>query len=49
MNCSRIHNRYDPPHPGGIVRRQCVERPACDLWQARTRAGETAVERLATA
>lgn len=90
---------YDPPHPGGIVRRQCLEplglaviraakglgvtrqalsellngrtgisvdmairlsrafgstpetwlgmQMAYDLWQARTRAGEIAVERFA--
>ena len=51
------------PHPGGIVRRQCLEplgitgtraadgagRYAYDLCQARTRAGETAVERFASA
>ncbi len=92
---------HDPPHPGGIVRRQCLEplgltvtraaeglgvtrqalsellngrtgvsvemairlskafgstpetwlgmQMAYDLWQARTRAGEIAVERFATA
>ena len=92
---------HDPPHPGGIVRRQCLEplgltvtraaeglgvtrqalsellngrtgvsvemairlskafgstpetwlgmQMAYDLWRARTRAGEIAVERFATA
>ena len=92
---------HDPPHPGGIVRRQCLEplgltvtraaeglgvtrqalsellngrtgvsvamairlskafgstpepwlgmQMAYDLWQARTRAGEIAVERFGTA
>ncbi|MDE2796191.1 MAG: HigA family addiction module antidote protein [Gemmatimonadetes bacterium] len=91
---------HDPPHPGGIIRRQCLEpldltvtraaeglgvtrqalsellngrtgvsvemairlskafgstpetwlgmQMAYDLWQARTRAGEIAVERFAT-
>ncbi len=25
MNCSYINSGYDPPHPGGIARRQCLE------------------------
>ncbi len=43
----------NPPHPGGIVKRQCLERlgmqMAYDLWQARGRAGEIEVERFEAA